>query len=101
VADSEEEQRDRGIRFSACLATDVLAGGASGLHLYTFNRHEPVLQVLGACGLVDTASPATSTDRTTSTDRKTSTDGNRPADHRPGSPNGADEHAGVPLKEIV
>ncbi|MET0932356.1 MAG: methylenetetrahydrofolate reductase [Mycetocola sp.] len=35
-----------GVSFAATLAADVLAGGAPGLHLYTFNRHEDVLAIL-------------------------------------------------------
>lgn len=35
-----------GERFAAELAGEVLRGGAPGLHLYTYNRHETVLAVL-------------------------------------------------------
>jgi methylenetetrahydrofolate reductase (NADPH) len=42
---------DLGVDFAARLAGDVLAGGAPGLHLYTFNRHEAVLAVLDRLGL--------------------------------------------------
>jgi methylenetetrahydrofolate reductase (NADH) len=41
-----EAQAELGIAFAARLAADVLDGGAPGLHLYTFNRHEVVLDVL-------------------------------------------------------
>ena len=41
-----EAQAELGIAFAARLAADVLDGGAPGLHLYTFNRHEAVLDVL-------------------------------------------------------
>jgi len=41
-----EAQAELGIAYSARLAADVLDGGAPGLHLYTFNRHEAVLDVL-------------------------------------------------------
>lgn len=42
---------DLGVDFAADLADAVLAGGAPGLHLYTFNRHEVVLAVLDRLGL--------------------------------------------------
>jgi methylenetetrahydrofolate reductase (NADPH) len=42
---------DLGVDFAANLAGEVLAGGAPGLHLYTFNRHEAVLAVLDRLGL--------------------------------------------------
>lgn len=44
-----------GISYSARLAQSVLEGGAPGLHLYTFNRHEAVLDVLGRLDLSPTA----------------------------------------------
>ncbi|WP_448004181.1 methylenetetrahydrofolate reductase [Agromyces bauzanensis] len=40
-----------GVEHAARLAADVLDGGAPGLHLYTFNRHEAVLAVLDRLGL--------------------------------------------------
>lgn len=42
---------DLGVDFAARLAEQVLAGGAPGLHLYTFNRHEVVLAALDRLGL--------------------------------------------------
>jgi methylenetetrahydrofolate reductase (NADPH) len=42
-----EAQAELGIAYATRLAADVLDGGAPGLHLYTFNRHEAVLDVLG------------------------------------------------------
>jgi len=42
-----------GIDHATRLGAELLAGGASGLHLYTFNQHEPVLAVLRDVGLVD------------------------------------------------
>jgi methylenetetrahydrofolate reductase (NADPH) len=42
-----------GLEHATTLATELLAGGASGLHLYTFNRHEAVLEVLDRVGLLD------------------------------------------------
>ena len=46
-----DAQFDLGVGFAADLAGEVLAGGAPGLHLYTFNRHEAVLAVLDRLGL--------------------------------------------------
>lgn len=46
-----DAQAELGISFAAELAADVLAGGAPGLHLYTFNRHEAVLDVVERIGL--------------------------------------------------
>ena len=40
-----------GIAFATRLAREVLEGGAPGLHLYTFNRHETVLGVLDRLGI--------------------------------------------------
>jgi len=40
-----------GERHAAELAAEVLRGGAPGLHLYTYNRHETVLSVLDRLGL--------------------------------------------------
>ena len=44
-------QVEIGIDFATRLAADVLDGGAPGLHLYTFNRHEAVLDVVDRLGL--------------------------------------------------
>ena len=44
-----------GIEHASRLAARLLDGGASGLHIYTFNRHEAPLAVLGAVGLLDPA----------------------------------------------
>ena len=42
-----------GIDHATRLGAELLAGGTSGLHLYTFNQHEPVLAVLRGVGLLD------------------------------------------------
>jgi methylenetetrahydrofolate reductase (NADPH) len=57
---------DLGVDFAANLAGEVLAGGAPGLHLYTFNRHEAVLAVLDRLGL-DTIPAHAGTERNTRT----------------------------------
>ena len=44
-------QAELGIAYATRIAADVLAGGAPGLHLYTFNRHEAVLDVVSRLGL--------------------------------------------------
>ncbi|MGP9693475.1 methylenetetrahydrofolate reductase [Brachybacterium sp. AOP25-B2-12] len=45
-ARDEAERRRIGVRWSVDLIRQVLDEGASGLHLYTFNRHEVALDVL-------------------------------------------------------
>ena len=42
-----------GIEHATALGAEVLAGGAPGLHLYTFNRAEAPLAVLRGTGLLD------------------------------------------------
>ncbi|GAA1845605.1 methylenetetrahydrofolate reductase [Agromyces salentinus] len=56
-------QTDIGIAFAARLAADVLAGGAPGLHLYTYNRHEAVLDVVDRLGLVPKTTNERNVDR--------------------------------------
>ncbi len=56
-ADSAEEQLDIGVEHAVGLAEEILAGGAPGLHLYTFNQHRAVLSVLEGVGLIPAASP--------------------------------------------
>ncbi|WP_174775274.1 methylenetetrahydrofolate reductase [Cryobacterium sp. Hh38] len=50
VEPTEEGQRQIGIDYAVRLGQDVFAGGAPGLHLYAFNQHDTVLQVLEGCG---------------------------------------------------
>lgn len=58
VEPTEQGQREIGIAQAAALATELIAGGAPGLHLYAFNQHETVLAVLERCGaLRDPADP--------------------------------------------
>ncbi len=51
IEPDEAAQREIGMRFATDLARAVLDGGAPGLHLYTFNRHEAVLGVLAELDL--------------------------------------------------
>ncbi len=50
VEPSEEGQHEIGVDYITRLAEEVLAGGAPGLHLYTFNQHRAVLDVLHRLG---------------------------------------------------
>ena len=56
-ADDERERHRRGIRFAADLVAGVLDGGAPGIHLYTFNRHEAALDLLDAADLTARPTP--------------------------------------------
>lgn len=49
-----EAQAELGIAYATRLARAVLDGDAPGLHLYTFNRHEAVLDVLDRLGIGST-----------------------------------------------
>lgn len=87
-SDTADDQRRAGIQFATKLSADVLAGGASGLHLYTFNHHEAVLAVLDGAGLLP------------SHDRRR-TDSAPYADARFSHPPVADDPVGYSLKENV
>jgi len=50
--DDEAERHRRGIRFAVDLVNGVLDGGAPGIHLYTFNRHEAALDLLEGADLL-------------------------------------------------
>lgn len=52
AAPDAEAQAAVGLEHATTLATELLAGAAPGLHLYTFNRHEAVLEVLRRVGLL-------------------------------------------------
>lgn len=54
AADGPEAQAAVGIAHATALARELLDGGASGLHLYTFNQHEAVLAVLDGVGIATT-----------------------------------------------
>lgn len=51
ATDSKEHAKEAGIRWAAQLANELLDAGAPGIHLYAFNQHETVLQVLNQAGL--------------------------------------------------
>lgn len=69
VEPTEQGQREIGIAQASELATELIAGGAPGLHLYAFNQHETVLAVLERCG----ALPEQSTTEQSTTTQSTST----------------------------
>ncbi len=49
--DDPEAQHRTGIGITADLVEAVLAGGAPGIHVYTFNQHRPALDLLAATHL--------------------------------------------------
>ena len=49
---SVEGQREVGVAHAARLAREVVDGGAPGVHLYAFNNHETVLDVLSEAGVL-------------------------------------------------
>ena len=51
AAETPEKQYAVGIAHATELAGDLLAGGATGLHFYTHNKHEAVIDVLDAVGI--------------------------------------------------
>ena len=57
AAETAERQYAIGITHAAELGADLLAGGAPGLHLYTYNKHEAVIDVLDAVGIRKFPSP--------------------------------------------
>lgn len=50
IEPTDQGQREIGVAHAAALATELLAGGAPGLHLYAFNQHSTVLSVLERAG---------------------------------------------------
>ena len=52
AAPDAEAQYEIGIAHATDLARAVLGGGAPGIHLYAFNQHAPVLDVLGRLGAI-------------------------------------------------
>lgn len=55
-ADTVQARRAIGVEHATQLSAALLAGGADGLHLYTYNQHEAVLSVLSDVGLIDATS---------------------------------------------
>ena len=51
LAPDSHARREAGIAHAARLARELLAGGASGIHLYAFNVHDTVLAVLREAGI--------------------------------------------------
>ncbi|HEY2557157.1 MAG TPA: methylenetetrahydrofolate reductase [Diaminobutyricibacter sp.] len=56
IEPTEEGQREIGIAWATGVVSQLVAGGAPGIHLYTFNQHEAVLAVLERTGLLHSAS---------------------------------------------
>ena len=52
ASDSVDEQSEIGVAHAVSLSLEILAGGAPGLHLYTFNQHQAALAVLEGAGLL-------------------------------------------------
>ncbi len=53
--ESSDNPFEVGVAHATALASELLAGGAPGVHLYTFNRHEAPLAVLAGAGLLDSS----------------------------------------------
>lgn len=69
-ASDPADQARVGIEHATTLAGELLAGGASGLHLYSFNQHEAVLSVLRGVGLLDADNAPIRTQQTSRTQQK-------------------------------
>ena len=69
--DDPAERHRRGTRAGVELVNRVLDGGAPGVHVYTFNRHEAALDLLDGADLVAGRRPATDGAATTPTDPTT------------------------------
>ena len=52
ASDSVDEQSEIGVEHAVSLSLEILAEGAPGLHLYTFNQHRAALCVLDGVGLI-------------------------------------------------
>jgi methylenetetrahydrofolate reductase (NADPH) len=48
---SKEEAKQAGIDWAANLVSELVEKGAPGVHLYAFNQHESVTQVLQRAGI--------------------------------------------------
>ncbi|MEY4713928.1 MAG: hypothetical protein RIQ37_258, partial [Actinomycetota bacterium] len=51
ATDSKEAATAAGVSWAASLARELVEAGAPGVHLYAFNQHQTVLQVLEQAGL--------------------------------------------------
>merc|ERR1712039_139161 len=49
---SDDEFKMYGVRFASEMCTDLLKGGAPGMHFYTLNLEKVVIGALVGCGLV-------------------------------------------------
>lgn len=67
VEPTDDGQREIGIEHTAQLAREIIAGGAPGLHLYAFNQHKTVLDVLARCGALPMPAPSAHTAPSTHT----------------------------------
>jgi methylenetetrahydrofolate reductase (NADPH) len=54
VAETPEAQYAVGMDHAIAMSRELLAGGATGLHMYTFNKHDAVLSLLREIGLITT-----------------------------------------------
>ena len=52
IEPTAEGRRQIGIRWASDLIRAVVDGGAPGVHLYAFNQHETVLDVLHSAGVI-------------------------------------------------
>ena len=61
AAGSDEKQHAVGMEHAVGMSRELLNGGASGLHLYTFNKHQAVLALLEELELFSPANPTPQT----------------------------------------
>ena len=66
-AKTPEHQYAVGIAHATQLASELLAGGAPGIHLYTQNKHEAVIDVIDAVGIKKSTTPTSVTNTAAST----------------------------------
>lgn len=52
LEDAQSSAPEIGVEHTVALSRELLAGGAPGIHLYTFNKHESALSVLQLLGLI-------------------------------------------------
>lgn len=57
VEPTEAGRESIGVAHAVALTERLLAGGAPGIHLYAFNRHESVLAVLAGSGVIEAHTP--------------------------------------------